>query len=72
MMKTDMTPISNHVNLLHLEGVEVTDLDNVASWLNAFGMNGKEVRSACQQILGVGEYRFSNIEYRTTVLCTKR
>ena len=66
-MTTRLSPIEDRVNLLRLSGITLIDLDEVAAWLNACGIAGRQVREACQQVMTDGTYSFSNIEHRVTL-----
>lgn len=67
-MKTNLSPISNRVNLLTISGITLIDLDEVAAWLNACDIYGRHEQEACRQILRDGSFSVSNIEHRVTLL----
>ena len=56
-------------NLLTLQDVKLTDLDEVAAWMYALDMTLRERHEACCQLLGEGQYTVSNIEHRVTLEC---
>jgi len=70
-MKTNLQPIGGGVNLLTLEGVTLTDLDDVDSWLFAIDIPPKERNEACLRILADGSFSVCNIEHRVEVNCRK-
>lgn len=69
---TSLHPTKEGVTMLKLQGVTVTDLDEVESWLFAIDMLPVERRKACKQILTEGYFFVCNIENKVEIRCMSR
>lgn len=72
-MKKGYVNIDDRWAFVFCYDVETYDLDDIASWLESLGARGKDIRKACNVILGTNNgFTFSNDRLKMSVVAVSK